>query len=136
MKSPWHRPARALDSPILWLLMGLSLAVGCGGPPQVGVSNYRLVGGLRTAISARRTDWLEDAAKVAAARRASGELTDEQFAALDAIIAQARGGQWETAQTEVIRLQKSQQPTAEEIEQTKGKQARPRKREPAGPQAK
>jgi hypothetical protein len=133
MKSPRLRLARALNSPMLWLLMELSLVVGCGGPPQVGVSNYRLVAGLRTAISARRADWLEDAAQVAAARRARGELTDEQFAAMDAIIAQARGGQWEAAETEVIRLQKSQQPTAEEIEQTKGKKAHPPQRQPAGP---
>ena len=74
-----------------------------------------------TAISARRGDWLEASAKVAAERHASGELNDEPFAALEAIIEQARDGQWEAAEGDVIRLSKAQKPSAEEIEHSKAK---------------
>ena len=102
------------------LLMGLILAVGCG-PPQVGPGNYKLVAGLRTAISARRIDWLETTAKIVSERHAAGELNDEQFAAIESIIAQSRQGNWEQAESEVIRLSKAQRPTTEEIEQLKAK---------------
>ncbi len=103
-----------------WLLTGLAVAAGCG-PPQVGPGNYKLVAGLRTAISARRIDWLETTAKLASERHAAGELNDEQFAALESIIAQGRQGHWEQAESEVVRLSKAQRPTAEEIEQLKVK---------------
>jgi hypothetical protein len=110
------------------LLAAIALAVGCGGPPQVGTNNYRLIAGLRTAISSRRADWLEAAAKQAAERHAAGDLNDEQFAEFEAIIAQARGGQWQDAENEVIRLGKAQKPSAEEIEQLRGKKANSPKR--------
>ncbi len=103
------------------IIVSSALLVGCSGPLQVGPSNYRLIQGLRTAISARRTDWLEAAAKVASDRHASDDLNDEQFGALEAIVAQARAGRWEEAESEVIRLAKAQKPSAEEIEQSKAK---------------
>jgi hypothetical protein len=85
------------------------LTLGCGGPPQLGAQNVRLVESLRTAISARRTDWLEQAAKTASARHESGQLDDRQYAALDAIVQQARAGEWEAAEAAVVDLAKGQQ---------------------------
>jgi hypothetical protein len=101
----------------------LAALVGCGGPPQVGAGNYRLIESLRTAISARRSDWLEENAKLASQRQAAGDLNEEQFAAFESIIAQARDGNWTDAENEVIRFAKAQRLSAEEIEQWKAKQA-------------
>jgi len=78
---------------------------------------------LRTAISARRSDWLEENAKVASLRHAADELNDEQFAAFESIISQARGGNWADAESEVIRFAKAQRLSADEIEERKAKQA-------------
>ncbi len=113
---------RALEAS---LLIAVGFAVGCGGPPQVGVNNYRLVEGLRTAVSARRTDWLEDTAQVIKERHASGELNDEPFAALEAIIVQARDAQWKEAESEVVRLAKAQHASAEEQQRMRAKKAVP-----------
>lgn len=98
--------------------IGLILLMGCGGQPQMGAGNLRLVDSLRTAVSARRSDWLDENARLAAERHAAGELNDEQFASLQAIVAQARDGHWEDAESAVIRLAKAQRPaaTAEQIE--------------------
>ena len=111
-------PSRSVVDCTRWACIIISSAglAGCYGPPQVGIDNYRLVQGLRTAISARRGDWLEAATKVVSERHASGDLNDEQYGALEGIIAQARAGQWEAAEDEVIRLAKAQKPSAEEIE--------------------
>jgi hypothetical protein len=106
-----------------WLVLILAALAGCGGPPQVGAGNYRLIESLRTAISARRSDWLEENAKLASLRHAAGELNDEQFAAFESIIAQARGGNWADAESEVIRFAKAQRLSADEIEERKAKQA-------------
>jgi hypothetical protein len=83
------------------------LLTGCG-QPQVGPDNARLVESLRTAISTQRTDWLEENAKEVAARHASGQLADEPFEALEAIIEQARAGDWDDAETAVLKLAKGQ----------------------------
>lgn len=91
------------------MLIGLALVlvVGCG-PPQVGQGNYRLVESLRTAISARRVDWLEETAKMAERRHEAGQLGDKPYTAFEAIIEQARAGDWEDAESEVVKLAKAQ----------------------------
>ncbi len=106
----------------LWLLMGLVALVGCERP-QVGANNYRLIESLRTAISARRGDWLDENVKLISQRHASGEMNDGQFAAFESILALARGGDWAGAETEVIRLAKAQQPSPAELELLKSKQS-------------
>jgi len=109
-----------------WLLLCMSvLTNGCGGPPQVGLSNHRLVHGLRTAVSARRTDWLDSSAQLAAERHAEGELNDAAFAAIESIVAKARDGQWEDAQSEVLALAKAQQATPDEIKASKAQRTKP-----------
>jgi hypothetical protein len=106
----------------LWLLMGLAALAGCGRP-QVGANNYRLIESLRTAISARRGDWLDENARLISQRHASGEMNDEQFAAFESILTLARGGDWAGAETEVIRLAKAQQPSRAELESLKSKKS-------------
>ncbi len=111
-----------------WLLAALTLVAGCGGPPQVGANNYRLIDSMRTAISAHRVDWLDDNAKAIDQRHAQGEMSDEQFAAFESILALARAERWDDAESEVVRLAKAQRATPEEIEQRKARPPAGRKR--------
>lgn len=88
--------------------------VGCGRATQFGADNHRLLASLQTAVSARRSDWLEAAAKVIAERQMSGQLNDEQSAELESIVAKARGGDWPGAESDVVRLLKAQRSSAAE----------------------
>ena len=104
-----------------WIAVALFLAgggmvlLGCG-PPRVAPTNLRLTSSLRTAISARQTEWLEQNITAIEARKSAGEMSEAEYAAFQAIIAQAKAGQWEAAEKAVIRLQKAQRPTAEQVE--------------------
>jgi len=91
-----------------WLVLAAVLLAGCGSSPQLGTENYRLVESLRTAISSRRADWLDDNAKKITARHDAGQLDDAQFAALQAIVDDARSGDWEAAEQAVLELVKAQ----------------------------
>jgi hypothetical protein len=122
----WVQSILAIANMRGWVLSAMLLATGCGSPAQVGPNNYRLVAALQTAISARRTDWLDDAQKEVTERRARGQLDDQQFAALDAIITQARAGQWEAAQSEIAQLAKAQRATPDELQQLKSSKTAPR----------
>ena len=93
----------------------LLLVVGCG-PPQVAPQNQRLIASLRTAISARNSQWLEKNAEVLEERCAEGKVSDAELEAFQAIINKARAGQWEEAEREVLAFQKAQRPTQEQID--------------------
>jgi hypothetical protein len=116
-------PAAGPVAIVRGLLIGLIVVCGCGGPPQVGADNYRLIDSLRTAVSARRSDWVEDNANLIAQRHTAGKMNDEIWAAFQAIVDLARGGNWAAAESDVIRLAKAQRATREELEQKKSPQA-------------
>jgi len=98
------------------LAFTILLWAGCG-PPAVAPSNQRLTVSLRTALSTQRTDWLELNAQEIESRRAAGEMGEEEYAAFSAIVAQARAGEWQAAEKEIVRLQKAQRPTQEQLDQ-------------------
>jgi hypothetical protein len=102
---------------VSWRL-ALALAVlscaGCGRATQFGADNHRLLASLQTAVSAKRSDWLDATAKVIAERHASGQLNDEQATELESIVAKARGGDWPGAEVDVVRLLKAQRTSAAE----------------------
>lgn len=91
------------------------LLVGCA-PPQVAPQNQRLIASLRTAISARNSEWLEKNAEVVEERYAEGKVSHAELEAFQAIISKARAGQWEKAEREVLAFQKAQRPTQEQID--------------------
>ena len=104
-------------SGVLAVAAGLALtALGCG-QPRIAPDNLRLTASLRTALSARNPEWLEQNVQAISERHAGGAMTDEELAAFQAIITQAKAGQWEQAEQQVVRLQKAQRPTQEQIDQ-------------------
>lgn len=109
----WHRSMRGA---VGGLTIFMSLAAGCGGPPQVKSSNFRLIEGLQTAVSAEQSQWVEQAAAQIDERHQAGGLADDAHTALMAIVASARAEKWDEARALVTALGKAQKPTSEEIE--------------------
>ena len=100
----------ALSSLIL-----MALCAGCG-PPQVSYENLELTSSLRTALSARNSEWLDENVRSIEERRAAGKMGDAEHEAFQSIVSQAKAGDWEAAEREVVELQKAQRPTREMIE--------------------
>jgi hypothetical protein len=73
----------------LALLLAIVLVTGCG-PPQVEPANYRLIESLRTALSVRNGNWLEDNAKLIAKKHADGQISETEFTAFETIIGKAQ----------------------------------------------
>jgi hypothetical protein len=114
----------------IWFAAIVIVAVaGCGETRTAHFSprNYRLLQALRTAVSARKSDWLEQTAKLIEHRHETRELADEEFAALGLVVAQARRGEWTKAESDLMKLIKAQRATAEEIEEMKATHRRARK---------
>ncbi len=97
----------------LAVCVSLSLA-GCGQQPQVQAANRELIASLRTALSARNTEWLEANWKLIEKARAAGSMGEEEFAKFQEIVEAARQGEWADAEEEVIELAKGQKPVAGE----------------------
>ena len=77
---------------------------GCGAQPQISKGNIRLVEKLQTAVAAKRSDWLELAAKQIDQKHRAGKLTDDEFSAVEPIVAEARQSHWGEATEQMTRL--------------------------------
>lgn len=98
-------------------LILLSLAVGCGRPPQVAGENLQLISSLRTALSAEDEQWLDENEQVIEQRHSTGEMSDEEHEAFLRIIATARSGEWDRAEKAAVRFQQAQRPKQEFVGQ-------------------
>jgi hypothetical protein len=98
------------NRPLAWLLLAALTFAGCSKPPQIPADSRKLIGSLRTAVSAQRTDWLETNAELVEQKHAQNKLTDEQYQELAAIISLGREGKWADAERETLRLAEAQQP--------------------------
>jgi hypothetical protein len=99
----------------LILLVGVAAIVGCG-QPKIQPNNLALTTTLRTALSTQNPEWLAQNIAAIEARRTAGEMGDEEYAAFEAIIAQAQAGEWQAAERAAVKLQKAQRPSQEQID--------------------
>src|SRR5262245_5277201 len=78
----------------------VTLSIGGCSPPQIGQDKqtFKAVDYLYTAVSLRDMKHLERCEKMLHDLKAEGKLPESAGQSLDAIIAQARGGDWEPAQ--------------------------------------
>jgi hypothetical protein len=106
-----------------WAVLALGatmlLAAGCSRAPQVSPKNRRLIESLRTAVTSRNAQWLEDNARIVEERRTSGHMQDAEYVAFQTIVTKAREGDWADAQSRALNLLKAQQPLPEELEKLK-----------------
>ncbi len=96
--------------PLALLLLATLAFSGCSQPPQIPSDSRQLIGSLRTAVSAKRKDWLETNAKLVEQKHSQNKLTDEQYQELEAIIALGREDKWADAEKEALRLAEAQHP--------------------------
>lgn len=84
---------------LLTLLLVLA-SEGCGRPPQVGgdKDSFKAVDALYTAVSLRDYQLIDRCEKTLEDLRDAGKMPEAASQSLEAIIAEARGGRWESAQ--------------------------------------
>ncbi|HTI50893.1 MAG TPA: hypothetical protein VL475_08080 [Planctomycetaceae bacterium] len=91
------------------------LLYGCGGTPQFSAANRDLLKPLQTAVSAKKLEWVAATEEKIRAQREAGAVSDEELAAMNAVIAKARAGDWQGAQVAVFALVDGQRATAEDL---------------------
>ncbi len=91
-----------------WMVGGcallLTLASCSSHQPAIAKGNVKLVEKLRASVSAKNTEWLEATSKQIEAARRQGKLSDEENAALEAIVATGRQRQWDEANAQLKAL--------------------------------
>ena len=92
----------------------LLVVLGCGYPVAQPV-NMEIISSLRTACSARNSEWLEANAEKIEAQRTAGEMNEAEYEAFSGILEQARSGGWEEAEYACLAFQKAQRPTPEQV---------------------
>ncbi len=99
-----HRLCRAASAVALGLFFSTSL-LGCGtNEPAIAKGNVKLIGKLKTAIGAKKIDWLNATAKQIDEAHQQGKLSEPEYAALKPIVAAAHQNQWDDANTLLTRL--------------------------------
>ena len=85
---------------------------GCFGPPQIGPDRetFQAVDALFTAVSMKDAAQLGRCEATLKGLRTSGKLPDSAADRLDAIVAEARGGQWEPARDRLRAFMEGQRP--------------------------
>jgi len=85
---------------------------GCSGTPQLNGDEESLgaADALWTAVTAKRSDLLDKSAARIDELHTAGNLPDEAYQSLQAVIAQAREGQWAEARKALKAFVKGQRP--------------------------
>lgn len=94
----------------------IAAAAGCGHATQITPANRRVMRGLQTAVSSRKVEWLDTTVKLIEEQRTNGEMSDEEYAAFESIVKQARDGNWDAAQRAAFALSDGQKPTEEDLQ--------------------
>ncbi len=100
MPTPTDRPRQTRRCRALIFALWAAFS-GCGGEPSHReVQNARTFEALLTAVSLKNAKELERDATLIERRHASGEISDANHRALRAIVAKARSGDWQGAETQ------------------------------------
>lgn len=96
--------------PAIVLMFGIALlgtlGPGCGGPPSMGPDRevFTAIDALYTAVSLRDPAQLDRCAGTLERLHAEKRCPDAAFIAIEGMIEEARGGQWEDAQSRLRRF--------------------------------
>jgi len=83
----------------------LMVMLGCGSrEPAISKGNVILVEKLKTAVAAKKTNWLEAAAKQIDDAHQKGKLSDDEYLALEPIVVDGRQEHWDDANAGMTRL--------------------------------
>ncbi len=84
----------------LLIVATMVLIAGCGGPSMVDRDNRRVVDEILTAITIKNLRLLDAGQARAKARHAAAQFTDDEYQAIEAIIARGRAGDWQGAEND------------------------------------
>jgi hypothetical protein len=88
--------------------MAAMVLAGCSGEPsERELKNRRELEALLTAVSLKNKKELDRDARRIEERRASGELSEAPYRALQAIIEKARAGDWGAAEEQAYRFREA-----------------------------
>ena len=95
----------------LTLIVFAVLVAGCGKPAQLGSDDkaFHEVDALYTAVTARRTDLVDDCDRRLTALNEAGKVPDDAHAELGRVIERARAGKWEAAAERLHEFMKGQE---------------------------
>jgi len=110
------------------LILALGVATTGCGETQVSPTNRRIVESLATAVSARNPDWLRENAEIISARKAAGELGQDEALVLQEIVDLAGTGRWPDAEARAFALRDGQRGAAED--EAEATSAKPKLRPP------
>lgn len=81
-----------------WLLLALSSAIGCSGPPLVETEEgLRVADAMYTAVTSKKTELLDRCDQRLSDLKSEGKLSEHAFDGLAVISQKARSGQWQKA---------------------------------------
>jgi hypothetical protein len=110
-----HPKTRPIDSHGPWrgavcciMLLATWAWLGCGRPPAVEQNNLPLISSLRTALSARNTEWLKGVERAVAERRDSNLMSEDSAQHFNHLIQLARDGDWEASEHACLAFEKAQ----------------------------
>lgn len=129
---PGARPGGP-PGPIVLAVLVLASVSGCQRQPQISTVNRDLITSLATAVSARDPDWLEKNARRMERQKAEGVLSQVEYETFARIIAQARSGDWQAAESAVYALRDGQEPTAEDQQRAAERHLEPQHKMPVRP---
>lgn len=90
------------------MLLATLAWLGCGRPPAVEQNNLPLISSLRTALSARNTEWLKGVERAVAERRESNLMSEDSAEHFNHLIQLARDGDWEASEHACLAFEKAQ----------------------------
>ena len=95
---------------VVAVVLVIGLGAGCGRSPQFAGNRECLAAAdaLWTAVTAKRTELVDQSAAEIERLHAQAQLSDEAFDALSRIVADARAGNWDAARTALKTLLRGQ----------------------------
>ena len=101
---PFARGGRSRTTLLVWISLTLA---GCGEPTLRELKNRRELEALLTAITLKNKKELDKDIRRIDDRHASGELSDESYEDLQAIINEAKEGDWAAAEKQAYEMRES-----------------------------
>ncbi len=94
------------------VLLGIPLG-GCSREPQLSKQNQPLVDKVYTAVAAHNDVWLASNERLVKEVHEKHQMTDGEFETFEAILKQAREGDWKGATSAARSLSQAQEPNGE-----------------------
>lgn len=112
-----HRPQQRLLQAAGWFAVAVCACIcGCGQGPQFQPQNRPLLSSLRTAVSAKQSDWLQQNVDKIQAGVQAGTISKFEADTLQPVIDLAKKGEWAEANRLIFEIESAQRATSDDLE--------------------